>query len=594
MGRWRIGMIALCALAALLAAVSFFGGVFGMGGVPRVGFWGMELMPARPYTFVVTSLDAGRAADKAGIRPGDVIDMRAQSAIVRMWLLDEPVAGLPANLTVSRDGRSFDTTVVPFGINLQRRLDVALFYVALFWMLAFAALLAWRKPESYAVRLLALTLVLRAIASALSNISASSPAVYAVDFFISNVLAAACVVLWALYCGSFARPLSTPRWIAQALCFTAAATAAAIAAGAVAGELTLAYSADGYLHLFGGRSELWHLPYNVSVLMAILCSALAIAASRGEERQRSVWALIPLALLFASNVITSIVVGMTISYGALIFWIALRNFFIFVAPVGLTYAALGRRLLDVGFVLNRALIFGIVSLVVVGVFVLAEWAASAWIVGGNHAASTLFSMAVALALGFSMRFIHQHVDRFVDGVFFQKRHEDEAALRRFAREASYITDRDTLVRRAIGEVRQHANAATVWLLVSDANGRYVSADRSNDGVNVGENDGALVALRAWHKPVDLNTLETIVDGEFAYPMISRGQLVGALVCGPKADGDSYAPDESNALSELAHGVAMALDLLGDRPHSDSKLVLDRLDRLDRRMSEMMAAREAQD
>jgi hypothetical protein len=590
MGRWRFALISLCAFAALLAAASFFGSGFGIGGLPRVGFWGMELVPGRPFTFVVTSLDAGRAAQRAGIRPGDVIDLRAQSTIVRMWLLAEPVADLPAQLKVMRDGRSFDATVVPLRINFGKRWDIVMFFIALEWMLAFAALLAWRKPGSYEIRLLSLTLILRGISYALSNFSASSPAVYITIFLGTNILTAVCIVLWATYCGCFARPLSARRRIVQTLCVALAAIAAAIAVGAVAGELTLALPAEAYLHIYGGRSELWHLPYDASVLAAIVCSVLAISASRGEERQRSVWSLTPLALLFGSHAIASIAVGMTASYEALVFWIAVRNFFIFVAPIGLTYAALGRRLLDVGFVLNRALIFGIVSLIVVGIFVLAEWGASQWIVGTNHAASTAFSMVVALGLGFSMRFIHQYVDRFVDGVFFRKRHEDEAAIRRFAREASYITDRSTLIGRAIGEVREHANTKSVRLFVSDGNGNFVSGNGADDKTSVDENDRALVALRTWHKPLDLQTLKTGVLGEYAFPMISRGQLLGVLVCGRKADGDSYAPDESNALAELAHGVGTALDLLGDRPHNDSRLVLERLDRLDRRIDAMMKER----
>lgn len=589
MGRWRIAIITLCAFAALLMVASVFGGTLGLAGVTRVGLWGMELVPSQPFTFVVTSLDPGQAADRAGIRPGDVIDMRAQSTIVRMWLLAEPVAALPAHLTLVRNGRSFDTTVVPFGVSLRRRPDILVFFFATEWMLAFAALLAWRKPESYEIRLLSLILVIRAISSALSNFSAVSPPLYA--FVLGeNVLTDVSIALWALFCGCFARPLSAPRRIAQMLCIAGAAISAAITVAMLAGELTLAFSADAYLHMYGGRSELWHLPNHASVVAAIVCSVMAIAASRGEERQRSIWALTPLGLLFASNAVTSIAVGMAVSYGALVLWIALRNLFIFVCPIGLTYAALGRRLLDVGFVLNRALIFGIVSLIVVSIFLLVEWGASEWIVGTNHAAGTAFSMVVALVLGFSMRFIHQHVDRFVDGVFFRKRHEDEAALRRFAREASYITDRDTLIDRAIGEVREHAYAATVALLVADGSGRYVPADGSSDGTSVSENDRALVALRTWHKPVDLETIDTVVPGEYAFPMISRGQLVGALVCGPKADGESYAPDESNALAELAHGVGTALDLLGDQRHSDSKLVLERIDELNRRIDEMLEAR----
>ena len=50
-------------------------------------------------------------------------------------------------------------------------------------------------------------------------------------------------------------------------------------------------------------------------------------------------------------------------------------------------------------------------------------------------------------------------------------------------------------------------------------------------------------------------------GEFAFPMTSRGELVGVLVCAPKRDGEAYAPDESEALLALAHGVGTALDTL---------------------------------
>ena len=370
--------------------------------------------------------------------------------------------------------------------------------------------------------------------------------------------------------------------------------AVAVSIAAVVGEMTLWFSADAYLPLYSGRSEYWAIPYDVAVVLAACCSALAIAASRGKERQRAVWALVSLGALFVANAVTTFVVGAQSSYASLLFWIGLRNFFFFVAPIGLTYAALGRRLLDVGFVVNRAVIFGIISLVVVAIFIIVEWGASEWLAGTNHAAPLAVSMAVALGLGLSMRFIHRHVDRFVDEIFFRKRHEDEAALRRFAKEAAYITDRTTLVQRAIAEVKEHTDAATVQLLLYDGNGHYAPADGVGDGLRVGENDRALVALRTWHKTVDLHRLDTALQGEYAYPMLSRGHLVGALVCGPKIDGDSYAPDESNALSELAHGVGTALDLLDDKGRDNSTIVLERLAELSQRIGEVYATVRRQD
>jgi len=64
--------------------------------------------------------------------------------------------------------------------------------------------------------------------------------------------------------------------------------------------------------------------------------------------------------------------------------------------------------------------------------------------------------------------------------------------------------------------------------------------------------------------VDLHTIESAIEGEFAYPMVARGQLIGALVVGSKPNSESYAPDESDAIARIAriaHSVGNALDLL---------------------------------
>ena len=586
--RWRIAAIALCAVAMLLWAASLFGSGYGLGGLPRTALWGMQVVPGAPFTFKVTSLDPGGAADRAGVRQGDIIDTRMQSPIARFWVLNEPVAWSTVELTILRDGRPLRVAVALRVLDVTRP-DILSFFVAMAWMIAFAALLAWRKPESREVRLLSLTLVLLAISDVVVNFSFRTVWLYAVAFIAHNGLQATAVILWALYTGCFARPASSARRGLQLLCVVLAGIAIAVAIAAVIGELTLRFSSGGYLHLYGGRDETWHIPYDGAVALATVCSALSIFASRGEERQRAVWSLVPLTLLFVANAVTSYVLGVQSDYAALLFWIAFRNLINFVVPISLTYAALGKRLIDVGFVLNRTLIFGIVSLIVVGTFVLVEWAASEWLASSNRAAPVAASMLVALGLGFSMRFIHHHVDRFVDRVFFRKRHEDEGALRRFAREAPYITDRDTLLLRAIDEVRLHANASAASILLSDGSGEYVQAN-ANGASRVSENDRALVALRAFSKPVDLNDLETGLEGEYAYPMMSRGQLIGALVCGPKSDGESYAPDESNALYDLAHGVGIALDLLGDRRDEAADGVTQRLDELSRRIDEVLHLR----
>jgi hypothetical protein len=174
----------------------------------------------------------------------------------------------------------------------------------------------------------------------------------------------------------------------------------------------------------------------------------------------------------------------------------------------------------------------------------------------------------------SIRFIHGNVDRFVDRVFFRKRYEDVEALRRFAHEAAYITDRSTLLDRTALEVRDRTDAQSVSiLLLSDTRRSYVSVAANGGRADVGENDPAIVAMRSWHKPVEIhNVAKSALRGEYAFPMAARGMLVGVLITGPKRDSEAYASDEYEALRLLAEGVGAALYTL-EREAADPLVAL---------------------
>jgi hypothetical protein len=225
-------------------------------------------------------------------------------------------------------------------------------------------------------------------------------------------------------------------------------------------------------------------------------------------------------------------------------WRTVQNASFFFIPAGLTYAALAKRMFDVGFVVNRATVFAGVSVVVIGAFVLVEWALGKWFENISHATSLALNAGLALTLGLSIRFVHKKIDQAVDNVFFRKRHENETALRRFAREASFFTDLATLIDRTCSTILAHSDATSAAVIRTE---------------EIDPNDAAVVAMRAWHQPADLTSLDTGLSGEMAFPMLAQGAFVGAVVCGPKRNGERYAPDEIDALGQMAHGVGLALD-----------------------------------
>jgi GAF domain-containing protein len=108
---------------------------------------------------------------------------------------------------------------------------------------------------------------------------------------------------------------------------------------------------------------------------------------------------------------------------------------------------------------------------------------------------------------------------------------------------------------------RHSSASSVAIF-RPARGAFVAVCASGSlPAPVDENDAVLVAMRAAKAPVDLHAHASALAGEYAFPMVARGALIGVLVCGPKHGADPYAPDETETLGAVAQAVGVALDAL---------------------------------
>lgn len=515
------------------------------------------------------SVVAGSVADRTGIRAGDSIDLRLMSRESRYRERNELLAAKPIRLAINHNGivrwltvRPEPYTQIPFWASSQWLFNWA-FWIGSALSISIAAFLMSRRPDNAEVRLLALTLVLINLGENLFPINGWLTPWASFDVALNvfaQLIFSTGVALLAAYALLFGRPVSLARRLLTALAYFAAILSALVWTGAAqggpgpGGALGIAGLWFGTLDLHAWLSARPLASFAFVVgpsALALLCAVVAVRAANGAEKTRVAWATGSLTILylFGIGTVQSYLTANIVLY----YWIL--NAAWIVAPLGLTYALLKRRLLDVGFVLNRAVVFTGVSLLVVGAFTLTEWALGGWLHSAGRVANVAVSAAIALGLGLSLHPIHARVDRFVNGVLFRKRHEDEQALRRFARDVAFITDASVAIDRAIDTLKRHADAACVDVVVLDGAGRYGEID---------ENDPALVALRASHEMVDLHLANTALKGEFAFPMQCRGHLVGALVIGPKASGEPYAPDETAAIEEVAHGVGVTLDLLRTR------------------------------
>ena len=248
-------------------------------------------------------------------------------------------------------------------------------------------------------------------------------------------------------------------------------------------------------------------------------------------------------------------------------WDGALNLTLILMTAGYAYIALRYRIVNVSFVLNRAVVYAAVGALVLAVFVVVETVATKLAVGRYN--STLLEIFVALILGFTIKQIEQRVDSFVERVLFASKHRLEEGLRQLINDCSHVEHLPALFARACTESRRILGADRVTVYEA-RDGTYEPLYTSPEGLPVPPadvDDGAFVRLRSRREPIDLEDIGSALGSEgLVFPMLARGRLLGAMYFGPKERRSSYDPDERKLLLDLSHEVgASSLVLSAEQP-----------------------------
>ncbi len=530
------------ALACLSVALAFV--LYQMTLPDREDFGLTFTVPfSAPGKVRVQSVEPNSPAAAADIRKGDLIEY-GSTVTARANAL-YATAGSHVPVTVNGTRRVVLTArYIP-----QKQLPWAALAIRLAFLLV-AALLAWRRPDDPATRALVVFLGCYGLAIAMPNGVLPTPllSLLVLQFlylilFISGTAAA------AVFAATF--PSGTARPLPRALSRTSIGLALLASFGIAVSEWVPRSART--ISVF---NAVFILTFVVIGFLVVATLVVAYVQGAPSERQRRRWVFLILGIGL-SGPLLDVIVQSIFGFNVLVDTLSLLP--LGLIPIGLAYVILRHRVIDVGFVLNRAIVYAGVSAVIVAVFVIVETLLSKYVEQSSHVESVSVQLAVALVLGFSVRAIHSRVDRFVDSVLFRERHLAEAAIRYFAHDAPYITDAGVLLSRCVKTVERytHARGAGVWTAQSPTY-RAAAATFPEPAV-VDENDPALVAMRARRVNVDLREAQSGLPGAVGFPMIVRGELLGVLVCGPKTDDEVYAPDERDALASLAVSVGHALD-----------------------------------
>ena len=295
--------------------------------------------------------------------------------------------------------------------------------------------------------------------------------------------------------------------------------------------------------------------------MTLLALVEGVASTKGEERARMKWGLCVFSVYFMLVVFrfSVEVAGANVFSGSLQLVVAdyiLQLTF----PLGLLYATLRHRLIDIGLVVNRTLVFSITSSSLILAFFLIERATHQVLHFEDTGQSALFDGAVAFALFFAFNRLHHRVDHWIEHLFFHQWRVNAETLKRFLGKAEHYTEPEALMTALGAELNRFTGGAGYGLYQAGPDKSLHKAHSSlpHASASIDANDELAVTMRATGQAVYLADLRSPIEAECALPMLQSGKLTGLVLLGAKPSGKSYRTDEIDALSVAVTQVGLDL------------------------------------
>jgi hypothetical protein len=295
------------------------------------------------------------------------------------------------------------------------------------------------------------------------------------------------------------------------------------------------------------------------VQIALTCAALAVfviaarAAESGERRRililtcaTAIGSAYTIIGLFGNEVYTNVQADLALTS-------------VVVMEIGLVYAIVVERLFDIGFFVNRAVVYGVTSAIVLLAFVAIEWIVAREAEELGHFESSALQLGLAIVVALSLRPIHHRVDEFVDGVIFEARHRAANALKRFAEDCGEFQEADALLRTTLATLKMYARVSECAIFLADEQGNLYA--ECTDGISVAKlsvDDPTVVRLRTSRAPFDRISYGHLSIADIVFPMMRRRSLIGAIFCTLPSRSEPYSPEERDALAEVAREVGASL------------------------------------
>ena len=523
--------------------------------LPWDGAWVSVIAP-RPGRVTVVAAVAGSALQAGDVvlavsgRPLGEALREAMAAPLRISRLGQPAERVAYR--VERDGRSTGIAVVlqPGSVTLPLRRWGILLFGLVFQIVG--AFLLIRQPADPAVRAIFLTSAcllsystLRAAELHVGEIlSGPSWWLYLLVNVAVNIGWQVGLVWLAL---TFPRPHPWQR-VRRLWPFALAAAPGAAMTLVIAQVLR---ALPDPLAALANLPALLLLAQAAAFVLAAACFVTNYRTLGAEDRQRAGWVVLAFAATvvmgLALSTIPDVLMQITRRPNLTPVEAALRNNLVWVAalviPAAFAVAILRHRLFDIDLVFNRALVWGALTALTMGLYVLIVGALSALFRAGASPLAFFLATGVVAVL---FQPVRQRLQRAVNRLMYGDRDDPYAALSRLGRRLGGALAPDAVAPAIVESIAVALKLPYVALTVGSNN-----FSRSGHGATeaVTTNNQSR-PLAAWGTPPAYPSLRL--------PLTHQGQTVGELILAPRSANEPFSAMDRRLLDDLTKQAGVAL------------------------------------
>lgn len=274
-----------------------------------------------------------------------------------------------------------------------------------------------------------------------------------------------------------------------------------------------------------------------AILVCIVAVFLRFRRTRGIERQQLKWFTYGLALSIVMLIIIVILEFFTVNGSGWSFYLV-----IICIPISSCIAILRYRLYDIDLLINRTLVYGLLSVGVVGFYVL--------IVGGlgtvlQARESLILSLVATGLVAILFQPLRIFLQRTINRLFYGQRDEPYAVISRLGSRLEATLAPDAVLPTIVETVAQALKLPYAAITL-----QYEQAAPINASYGVA------------------------VEPLLHLPLLYQNEQVGELLLAPRGKGEGFTPADRRLLSDLAHQVGIAAHAV--RLTADLQLSRERL------------------